>query len=157
MLERDANLYSRYYTLTNRVLGTGGFGTVFLAISKTSPNDQLPEQVACKAVDLKKIDKGGGAMTRAKARREVELLGSLNHPNVVSIQKVLETGNMLYIFEELVPSGDLFSLMDKREEAMQEYEAMAAVWQILEGLEYLHSQGVAHRDLKVWRARYSSP
>lgn len=89
-------------------------------------------------------------MTRSKARREVELLASLSHPNVVSIQKVLDTGNMLYIFEELVPSGDLFSLMEKRGAAMEDYEAMAAVWQILEGLEYLHSQGVAHRDLKVF-------
>lgn len=53
-----------------------------------------------------------------------------------------------YAFAELATGGDMFSLLD-REEDLEELEVRWIVKQILHGIAYLHSKGVAHRDIKL--------
>ena len=73
---------------------------------------------------------------------------SLNHPNIININRVFWTESRLYIFEELVPHGDLFSFIAARGR-LEEVQAFTVVWQVLEALDYLHSKNIVHRDLKV--------
>ncbi|TGZ85490.1 kinase-like protein [Ascodesmis nigricans] len=167
-LKKDECIHGPHYTLTNRVLGYGAFGIVYLAIaqpfnpvqpcrrplSTTGANAPFseyptsPPQLACKVIDLARLDKSPGPMTRQIALREVELLTSLDHPNIISIKKVFVTTDKLYIFEELVTNGDLFAFIMARGEGLEEVEAMTVIWQLLEALRYLHGRGIAHRDLK---------
>ncbi|KAF8245124.1 kinase-like protein, partial [Wilcoxina mikolae CBS 423.85] len=137
------------YTLTNRVLGNGSYGKVHLTWDKKNHN-----QVACKIVNMHGLTAGKSDEEKAsdwkKALREVAILMGLSHPNVINIQEYFRTNARIYIFEELITHGDLFSFMATRDHCtLEEEEAMPIAWQLLKALEYLHQNGIVHRDLKV--------
>lgn len=86
-----------------------------------------------------------------KLRREVDILRSLPpHPNIVRFIDSFEDGSWFMIVLELVGGGDLFTILTTRPTArFQEAEACYVFRQVLAGLEFLHSQRVIHRDLKL--------
>jgi pheromone a factor receptor len=67
-----------------------------------------------------------------------------------------DTNTSSYIFEELVTGGDLFSYATAKG-PLKDTEVALIVRQILKGLEYLHSKGIAHRDLKPDNILITSP
>ncbi|KAK9370174.1 kinase-like domain-containing protein [Lipomyces kononenkoae] len=140
VLEADREVMTNY-DISQRVIGKGTFGRVYLAIDKRSSR-----QLACKVIET-----GGSVSRMSKARTEVAILESLCHPNVVSVHDTFIIGNRIYIFEDLITGGDLFSYLIKGEALgpVPEAEALVIVFQILKALEYLHSKNVAHRDLKL--------
>ncbi|KAI5790216.1 kinase-like domain-containing protein, partial [Geopyxis carbonaria] len=147
--EREKYVYEDFYTLTNQLLGEGGYGIVCLACEKATG-----KQVACKIVDLKRLEqlaknKEKQMETRTIAIREARILSKLRHPNIVDVRRVFVTTNRVYLFQELVTCGDLFSFVAERPgRALSEIDTMTIVWQILQGLAYLHENNVVHRDLK---------
>ncbi|KAK9485957.1 kinase-like domain-containing protein [Lipomyces starkeyi] len=140
VLETDREIMANY-AISQRVIGKGTFGRVYLATNK-----QSSRQLACKVIET-----GGNVSRMSKARTEVAILESLCHPNVVSVHDTFIIGNRIYIFEDLITGGDLFSYLIKGETLgpIPEAEALVIVFQILKALEYLHSKNVAHRDLKL--------
>lgn len=66
----------------------------------------------------------------------------------MGIRKVISTDDNIYIFEDLITGGDLFSRLGEKD-TFSEVEAMPIVWQLLKALDYMHRHGVVHRDLKV--------
>ncbi|KAJ8102134.1 kinase-like domain-containing protein [Lipomyces tetrasporus] len=140
VLETD-RLVMTDYEISQRVIGKGTFGRVFLATNK-----KTSRQLACKVIET-----GGSVSRMAKARTEVAILERLCHPNVVSVHDTFIIGNRIYIFEDLITGGDLFSYLIKGETLgpVPEAEALVIVFQILKALEYVHSKNVAHRDLKL--------
>lgn len=82
----------------------------------------------------------------------------LQHPNVISIvnyqaEKTIALGdtqkNISYILMELAPYGDFFDMIMTQQIRFNEIIARTYFRQLIEGLEYLHSQGVAHVDIKL--------
>lgn len=80
--------------------------------------------------------------------REVEILNSLRHPNIVTIHKVFVTDNTLYIFQDLITAVDLFSYIDFKGGKLLETEAAFIVRQVVIAIDFLHENNIAHRNLK---------
>jgi pheromone a factor receptor len=150
--------------VTGRLLGKGGYGKVLVGIDQ-----QSQRQLACKVVNLRGLydrstapnlrspDVPKSLATSARDRwpskvvrcfREFEVLKDVSHPNIISIEKVFWNSNTIYIFEELVTGGDLFSYIEYKQGCLTDVEAAVIVRQVLIGIEYLHNLGIVHRDLK---------
>jgi serine/threonine protein kinase len=80
-------------------------------------------------------------------KTEIELLKKLDHPNIVKYIDFVQTKTHINIILEYVEGGSLHSLF-KQNGMLGEYLVHVFVKQVLEGLDYLHSQGIVHRDIK---------
>jgi pheromone a factor receptor len=80
--------------------------------------------------------------------REFDILKDMDHPNIIRLEKVFWSSETLFIFQELVTGGDLFSFLEHKDHQLSDIEAAVVLRQILKGVEYLHNQNIVHRDLK---------
>jgi serine/threonine protein kinase len=77
----------------------------------------------------------------------LKLLSKLRHKNIVQYIDNIELKTKLYIFMEYIENGSLYGIL-KDYGPIKENIAAMYTKQVLEGLRYLHSQGVVHRDIK---------
>jgi CTD kinase subunit alpha len=121
------------------VVGSGTYGKVFKAIHVYTKS----------LVALKKIrmegERDGFPVT---AVREIKLLQSLKHPNIVNLREVMvEKNDCFMVFEYL--SHDLTGLLNHPSFKLDLSHKKHLAKQIFEGLDYLHRRGVLHRDIKA--------
>jgi serine/threonine protein kinase len=124
-------------------LGSGSFGTVYLATHSTSG-----EQVVLKEVNLR----GLNAKDVKSSMAEVEVLKRLKHPNVIAyVDSYKETGQLCIVME-YASGGDLGSLIRKKakEKArLPEPQVLKILAQLMSALAYCHSEmHLLHRDIK---------
>jgi serine/threonine protein kinase len=120
------------------IIGEGGFGKVYLGM-----NSDTGELMAVKQVPL-------GSETNQQVeslRREIALMQDLHHPNIVRYFGSEAKDGFLNIFLEYQPGGSIASLLTKFHQ-LSERIIRSFTKQTLLGLEYLHSHGIAHRDIK---------
>lgn len=124
-------------------LGEGEFGKVKLGWRKDGKH---PSQVAIKLIKRESIAKFGESET--KIHREINSLRMLNHPNIVSLVEVLKSGKYIGIVLEYALGGELFDyiLLSKY---LKENAAKKLFAQLVSGVDYMHSKGLIHRDLKL--------
>jgi len=79
---------------------------------------------------------------------EVENYLCLDHPHVTSLLDVYESDSHLHLVMECMSGGELFDRVVEKKRFSEE-EARDAMKQMLLALNYLHSQGIAHRDVKL--------
>ncbi|KAG6335620.1 hypothetical protein ID866_3477 [Astraeus odoratus] len=101
------------------------------------------ETVAVKEIQLSNIPKG----ELSQIMSEIDLLKNLNHPNIVKYKGFVKTPEYLYIILEFCENGSLHNIC-KRFGKFPENLVAVYICQVLEGLVYLHDQGVIHRDIK---------
>lgn len=120
-----------------RPLGSGGFGTVWLAMDTA-----LDRTVAVK------VAKVPDAETERRIRREARALAAVHHPNCVRIYDILtDADGELAIVMEYVPGRSLSGEIDSRGRLSD--ASAARLWGTLAGvLHAAHGQGVLHRDVK---------
>ncbi|KAI8629630.1 CAMK/CAMK1 protein kinase [Xylariaceae sp. FL1651] len=95
--------------------------------------------------DFKKVPK---AAERANILKEVQIMKSLDHPNIVKLVDFLESRQFYYIILELAPGGELFHQI-VRLTYFSEDLSRHVIIQVAKALEYLHEEmGVVHRDIK---------
>ncbi len=122
------------------MLGRGAFGKVNLAMHKL-----VRKLVALKFLNKSELtDKG----QKDKLLREVSLLLKLRHNHVVKIYETIESEQHIIIVMEICAGGDLLNYVRKRRR-LKEPVAKKIFKQILDGLCYIHSKSIAHRDIKL--------
>lgn len=123
-----------------RQLGRGAFGKVNLGVHILTG-----KTVAIKSFKLN--DKEINSIRR-RLHLETQLMKTLNHLNVLKMYETFETTNYLMIVVEFISGGDLLSFLRKRNK-VSEPVAKFLFKQLMEGLKYMHSQGIIHRDVKL--------
>ncbi|KAA1116332.1 Meiosis-specific serine/threonine-protein kinase mek1 [Puccinia graminis f. sp. tritici] len=134
------------YRITERVLGSGFFSVVHLAI-----NQETGAQLACKIIKRQTGFRQSARETKKfqqVVQQEVKLNASLDHPNINKILGLKQAKENIYIFLELVTGGDLFGYVN-RNKKLDENEAKFISYQLALALEYMHDQKqISHRDIK---------
>ena len=122
------------------VIGQGGMGAVFRAWDL-----RLERAVAIKVV---RADLLGDPDSRARFRRESQIVARLQHPSIVT---VFDYGTLAdgaaYLVMEFVPGEDLRHML-KREGRLTTARMAALLSGICGGVECAHKSGIFHRDLK---------
>ncbi|RZC52367.1 hypothetical protein C5167_020787 [Papaver somniferum] len=126
------------------LIGCGAFGRVYMGMNLDSG-----ELLAIKQV---MIPSNNASKEKAQAHileleEEVKLLKNLSHPNIVRYVGTIREEGTLNILLEFVSGGSISSLLGKLgsfpETVIRKYTK-----QMLLGLEYLHKNGIMHRDIK---------
>mmetsp|Transcript_7250 Transcript_7250/g.10713 ORF Transcript_7250/g.10713 Transcript_7250/m.10713 type:complete len:494 (-) Transcript_7250:31-1512(-) len=128
-----------FYTL-EKVLGSGHFGNVRRAHPKSNRN----QKVAIKSIDKRKLKK---AKDQQMLKRELEILQTVDHPNIIKLYESFEDPKYLHIVMELCSGGELFERIVEKGR-YTEKEASIIMRSILRAVNHLHKNGIAHRDLK---------
>ena len=127
---------SKKYEILSK-LGSGSFGNVYLARNKITD-----EKVA-----LKQIKKStSNLLSDGEIKDEIEILKTLDHPDIVRIIESFNTKNSYILITEYCEGGELF---DQVKNQLSETQIAVIFRQLLSGLAYLHSNNIVHRDLKL--------
>src|SRR5881392_2115596 len=116
-------------------IGSGGFGTVFLA-----DDTWIDKRVALKVPHKQSLDFGD-------LLREPRLLATLNHPNIVAILTAEKQENVFFIVMDFVP-GETLEAIIAREGALDLPRALDYTCQICNAVDHAHRHGILHRDLR---------
>jgi len=127
-----------YYTITNKELGHGSDGIVVNVGVDLSNN----RRVAIKCVDKQLVE------LYPLNNLEITKLKNIHHPHIVPMIAIFDTDKNLYIVMELMEGGNLYDEIIRRT-SFNEGDASYIMRQLVEALEYLHREGIIHRDLKI--------
>ena len=133
---------SEDYTFIESI-GQGMYGQVFKA-----KNNKENKYYAIKRLNFKDINE----KEKKQINNEVSLIKKLNHPNIISYKDSFnDQSNYFNIVTKFCEGGDIYGQIQKKKEEKDYFnEEQILNWfvQILLGLNYIHKNGIIHRDIK---------
>jgi serine/threonine protein kinase len=127
-------------------LARGGMAIVFIAFQKS-----LKRQIAVKVLPKSLIT----AKSAELFQQEAEAVAILSHPNIIPVYEVGETDEFLFITMQLVQGNTLAQYMQFAQKnpipsrrVLPLPATLRVMIQMLDALDYAHSQGIVHRDIK---------
>src|SRR6516162_6192523 len=122
-------------------LGRGAMGVVYRAKDPT-----IGRTVALKTLRLDVHGLDTGEMVR-RFQNEARAAGLLNHPNIVTNYDAGEQDGIFYIAMELIEGTTLHALLHEKR-ILAAGEVVHLAHEVCKGLDYAHSHGIVHRDVK---------
>jgi serine kinase len=137
----EVNALEKKGYVISRKIGQGSYATVHLAeYSEGGRRVKL----ACKIFDKERAPKD---FLDKFFPRELDILTRIENAHIIQVHSILQRGPRVFIFMRYAENGDMLDFI--RQNGLVP-ERQAKIWfrQMVQGLQYLHAQNIAHRDLK---------
>eukprot|EP00581_Thalassiosira_minuscula_P033044 CAMPEP_0183786216 /NCGR_PEP_ID=MMETSP0739-20130205/66906_1 /TAXON_ID=385413 /ORGANISM="Thalassiosira miniscula, Strain CCMP1093" /LENGTH=421 /DNA_ID=CAMNT_0026030255 /DNA_START=87 /DNA_END=1353 /DNA_ORIENTATION=+ len=145
--------FGHKYNVDPHVLGTGHYGSVRECIDRSTGQRYA----------VKSICKSDPSVKPAGLVREIRLLKSTKHQNIVHLVDVYEDAKYVHIVTDLCKGGELFDRIiekasngDNGSKCFAEDDAARVIRQVLEAVSYMHKRGIVHRDIKPENILYET-
>ncbi|XP_022764842.1 CBL-interacting protein kinase 2-like [Durio zibethinus] len=122
-----------------RLLGQGNFAKVYYA-----RNIETNQSVAIKVIDKEKVLNVGMI---DQTKREISVMSLVKHPNILELYEVMASKSKIYFVMEYAKGGELFNRVSKGK--LREDMARKYFQQLISAVDFCHSRGFYHRDLKL--------
>ena len=139
-IQENQKKFHSVYNLKYNPIGCGISGQVHLATHLLTNKTR-----AIKIIHKEELP--AHVISNRSVLKEVEILKTVDHPNVVKIFEYFEDRNDYYIVMEYCKGGDLFTKIEELKR-FTEKQAAQVLEQIISAIIYLHSKNIIHRDLK---------
>ena len=127
------------YEIEKGSLGSGNFAVVKKCWAKGTAKEG--PYYAVKIIDKSKVEDMGDI------EREIEIMGMVQHPNVIKLVEIFDEPKKMNLVMELVTGGELFDRIVSLGN-YTEKDAAVVMSTLCNALDYLHAKGIVHRDLK---------
>ena len=134
----DRNSNVKY--ILGKKLGKGSFGECYSCIS-----NEDNQEYAIKIMSKEKLKEKNILFHLAKS--EITIQQILNSSKIVKIKGYIEDSKYIYIIQEYCKNNSLSKLLSERK-YLTEIEVQSYIFQLIQGLNYLHSRKIIHRDIK---------
>ena len=124
--------------LIKETIGKGTFSKVKLGINKSTG-----EKVAIKILEKNKILNKNDQI---RVQREIDIIKKVKHLNIVKIIQIKEDHKNVYIIMEFIDYDLFLHIVNNKH--LDEKESSLYYFQLINGIEYIHSLNIVHRDLK---------
>lgn len=125
----------------NKILGVGSYGISYFATDITNNLDCVVKQ-SRKA----KVKNGKGKKLYEK---EQDILKLLHHQNIPKLYDTFQNKHSIFSIMEYIPGKTFEDLIFNEGRKYDELDAFRILSQVLEIVQYIHSQGIVHRDLRI--------
>ena len=141
--KKSTKQVSSYFLIEE--IGKGASAKVYLSV-----DERKDELVAIKTIPVENLKKDNGLIN---LKRELQILHKLKHDNIVKIKDFQSTKRNNYVVMEYCNGGNLFEYKRFYEKVtkstLNEFFIQKIIRQITDGLQYMHSQNIVHRDIKL--------
>lgn len=126
-----------FYTMGD-LLGEGAFAQVKLATDKETGDKFAVKIIKKHGYDPKEME---------YIMREMDIMKSVSHPNVVNTMDMFDSPTHIHIVLEFMGGGELFDVIAEAG-SFSEQQAAQVTRDVIKGIQYLHMHDIVHRDIK---------
>jgi calcium-dependent protein kinase len=125
------------YELSDKKIGEGAYGTIYSAVHKRTKSVRAVKKIPRKLLE-----------SYAAFQLEAGIMSCMKHPNIIEFHETFADEQYVYLVMELCEGGEVLDRIAKSG-PLPEREAAMFMKQVFLAVEYMHSRGICHRDLKA--------